>query len=306
MGLYYQAVLSSLLLNFLPDLPRTFFFTPQYPILFFFTLAFTFSLSFFHITADFQQVKRKKIYSFALSGQCPFFFFFHTKVPIFCEDCRPELTEAYHNSKDGDVNTDDLMTQEKWQPFISIAGALTVVSNSLYGAWHAHTPLTPLHPHWTSPKITTNTLIHPFIFHPLACHLLCLTRVCIFCGMLVRVPCNCLTLNLGLICIMFQRINTDPGWLVWSSDFCGWNHDTWTKPDHRSVILWKYHMGSGFECAWACWPSVVCLSFAWHHRSTPFVQLSVFNLLSNSDDFGLHIVLCVEIPPPPFVLHVCK
>lgn len=83
MGLYYQAVLSSLLLNFLPDLPRTFFFTPQYPILFFFTLAFTFSLSFFHITADFQQVKRKKIYSFALSGQCTFFFFFPHKSPHF-------------------------------------------------------------------------------------------------------------------------------------------------------------------------------------------------------------------------------
>lgn len=69
-----------------------------------------------------------------------FLIFFHTKVPIFCEDCRPELTEAYHNSKDGDLNTDGLMTQEKWQPFISIAGALTVVSNSLYGAWHANTP----------------------------------------------------------------------------------------------------------------------------------------------------------------------
>ena len=85
-----------------------------------------------------------------LSGQYTLFFFsffLHTKVPIFCEDCRPELTEAYHNSKDGDPNTDGLMAQEKWQPFISIAGALTVVSNSLYGAWHAHTPPMPHHPH---------------------------------------------------------------------------------------------------------------------------------------------------------------
>lgn len=113
MGLYYRAILSSLLLNFLPDLPRTFFFTPQYPILFFFTLAFTFSLSFFHITADLQQVKRKKIDSFAFVGAMYFFlFFFHTKVPIFCEDCRPELTEAYHNSKDGDLNTEGIMTQK--------------------------------------------------------------------------------------------------------------------------------------------------------------------------------------------------
>lgn len=116
MGLYYQAILSSLLLNFLPDLPRTFFFTPQYPILFFFTLAFPFSLSFFHITADFQQVKRKNIYSFAFVRAMYFFIFFHTKVPIFCEDCRPELTEAYHNSKDGDLNTEGLMTQKSGNP----------------------------------------------------------------------------------------------------------------------------------------------------------------------------------------------
>lgn len=76
-----------------------------------------------------------------------FFIFFHTKVPIFCEDCRPELTEAYHNFKDGDLNTEGLMTRKKWQPFISIAGALTVVSYSLYGAWHAHTTLTSCHCH---------------------------------------------------------------------------------------------------------------------------------------------------------------
>lgn len=85
MGLYYRAILSSLLLNFLPDLPRTFFFTPQYPILFFFTLAFTFSLSFFHITADLQQVKRKKNRLICLCrGNVLFFLFFSTqKSPFF-------------------------------------------------------------------------------------------------------------------------------------------------------------------------------------------------------------------------------
>lgn len=82
MGLYYQAILSSLLLNFLPDLPRTFFFAPQYPILFFFTLAFTFSPSFFHITADFQQVKRKNILICLWPGNVLFYFFPH-KSPHF-------------------------------------------------------------------------------------------------------------------------------------------------------------------------------------------------------------------------------
>lgn len=79
---------------------------------------------------------------------------------------------------------------------------------------------------------------------------------------------------------------------------CGWNHDTWTKADHRSVILWKYRMGSGLECAWAWWPSVVYLSFARCHRSTSPVQLSVFNLLSNSDDLSLRTVVVCRTPPP--------
>lgn len=127
MGLYYQAILSSLLLNFLPDLPRTFFFTPQYPILVFFHFGFYFFSFFLPHYCRFSTSKKKKNSHLPLSGQCTFFYFFHTKVPIFCEDCRPELTEAYHNSKDGDLNPDGLMTWEKWQPFISIAGALTVV-----------------------------------------------------------------------------------------------------------------------------------------------------------------------------------
>lgn len=128
MGLYYQAILSSLLLNFLPDLPRTFFFTPQYPILVFFHFGFYFFSFFLPHYCRFSTSKKKKKFSFAFClGNVLFFIFFHTKVPIFCEDCRPELTEAYHNSKDGDLNPDGLMTWEKWQPFISIAGALTVV-----------------------------------------------------------------------------------------------------------------------------------------------------------------------------------
>lgn len=106
MGLYYQAILSSLLLNFLPDLPTTSFFTPQSPILFFSLWLLLFSLCFFHITADFQQVKIIDFFAFVRATYF-LFYFFTQKVPIFCEDCRPELTEAYHNpSKDGDLDTE--------------------------------------------------------------------------------------------------------------------------------------------------------------------------------------------------------
>lgn len=138
MGLYYQAILSSLLLNFLPDLPTTFF-TPQSPILFFFTLAFTFFSLFLPHYCRFSTTKKKRkkkeeLTLLPLSGQLTFhLIFFHTKVPIFCEDCRPELTEAYHNFKDGDLDTEPLKRhQNKWQPLTFIAGALTVVSKSLW------------------------------------------------------------------------------------------------------------------------------------------------------------------------------
>lgn len=114
-------------------------------------------------------------------------------------------------------------------------GSSDSCSNSRYGAWHAHAH--GRHPHPTSPKITTNTPIHPI--HPSAISLsLTLPSPCVcacvcFCGMLVKVPCNCLTLDPGPIWITFQRIKADPGWSVWSSD-------TWTKADPRSVILWTF------------------------------------------------------------------
>lgn len=112
MGLYYRAILSSLLLNFLPDLPRPFFFTPQYPILFFFHFGFYFFSFFLPHYCRFTTSKKKKNRLICLCRGNVLFFFFHTKVPIFCEDCRPELAEAYHNSKDGDLNTEGIMTQK--------------------------------------------------------------------------------------------------------------------------------------------------------------------------------------------------
>lgn len=174
MGLYYRAILSSLLLNFLPDLPRPFFFTPQYPILFFFTLAFTFSLSFFHITADLQQVKRKKIDSFAFV-EAMYFFFFPHKSPHFLWGLSsrtgrslPQFQRRWpqhwrHNdTKSGNPL---FLLRELWQLFPT--------------HYMAHgMPTLHRHPHWTSAKITTNTLIHPFIFHPSARHLICLPFVC--------------------------------------------------------------------------------------------------------------------------------
>lgn len=130
MGLYYQAILSLLLLNFLPDLPTTFFFIPTIPHpVFTFTLALTFFflisfLCFFHITAVFpRQVKTKKQHK--KKNLTPFFFFvratyvlfdfflFTQKVPIFCEDCRQELTEAFHNSKDGELDTEPYKIRKK-------------------------------------------------------------------------------------------------------------------------------------------------------------------------------------------------
>lgn len=83
MGLYYQAILSSLLLNFLPDLPTTSFFTPQSPILFFFTLAFTFFSLFLPHYCRFPTSK-KNLTSLPLSGQLTFsFIFFTQKSPHF-------------------------------------------------------------------------------------------------------------------------------------------------------------------------------------------------------------------------------
>lgn len=144
MGLYYQAILSSLLLNFLPDLPTTSFFTPQSPILFFSLWLLLFSPCFLPHYRRFQQVK-KKIDFFAFVRATFFILFFFTqKVPIFCEDCRPELTEAYHNPKDGDLDT-ELPKREatkKWGPLNLHCGS----SDSCFQLTMAHGMPTPHQP----------------------------------------------------------------------------------------------------------------------------------------------------------------
>lgn len=95
--------------NFLPDLPTTSFFTPQYPILFFFHFGFYF---FLFVSSTLLQISNKltkiDLFCLCLGNYFLFEFFFTQKVPIFCEDCRPELTEAYHNPKDGDLDTEPL------------------------------------------------------------------------------------------------------------------------------------------------------------------------------------------------------
>ena len=239
MGLYYQAIVSSLLLNFLPDLPTTSFFTPQSPILFFFSLwLLLFSLCFFHITADCQQVKRK-LTSLPLSGRLTFYFsFFAQKVPIFCEDCHPELTEAYHNPKDGRPRhrapKEELPKNgNPWTPLRE----LWQLFPTHYGAWHAHNSLnltSQTHtPSTLSTQITTNTLIHS----PSTCH--CITHpallVCVFVACSWQ-WCVCLcvcvgspwsTLTPGPIFRTFLRISK----LIKDYRFVQWHwecrHDTW-------------------------------------------------------------------------------
>lgn len=117
-------------------------------------------------------------------------------------------------------------------------GSSDSCSNSRYGAWHAH--VYGRHPHPTSPKITTNTPIHPFILQPSACHLLCLPRVCVF---LWHVGQSAVQLFDPWPRTHMNHVSRNKGWsrmiglVQWSG---GWHHDTWTKADHRSVILWMF------------------------------------------------------------------
>lgn len=174
MGLYYRAILSSLLLNFLPDLPRTFF-TPQYPILFFFHFGFYFFSFFLPHYRRFTTSKKKKNRLICLCRGNVLFFFFPHKSPHFLwglssrtDRSLPQFQRRWpqhwrHNdTKSGNPL---FLLRELWQLFPT--------------HYMAHgMPTLHRHPHWTSAKITTNTLIHPFIFHPSARHLICLPRVC--------------------------------------------------------------------------------------------------------------------------------
>lgn len=161
MGLYYQAILSSLLLNFLPDLPTTSFFTPQSPILFFFSLwLLLFSLCFFHITAEYQPVKKKKNWLLCLcQGNLLFLFYFfsHKKSPFFVRTVVQNWQKLTTIPKM--VTSTPCPKREstkKWQPLAFIAGALTVVSNSLWRMACPHlidlSPSKRIEPHRCHPK----------------------------------------------------------------------------------------------------------------------------------------------------------
>lgn len=135
MGLYYQAILSSLLLNFLPDLPTAFLLYPTVPHpVFFFTLAFTFFSLFLPHYCRFPTSKKNWLLC-RLSGQLTFYFYFFStqKSPFFVRTVVqnwqklttiPKMVTSTPSPK--------RETTKKWQPLTFIAGALTVVSNSLW------------------------------------------------------------------------------------------------------------------------------------------------------------------------------
>lgn len=131
MGLYYQAILSSLLLNFLPDLPTTSFFTPQSPILFFFTLAFTFFSLFLPHYCRFPTSTNLIIC--LCQGNLLFFIVFFTqkKSPFFVRTVVQNWQKLATIPKMV-TSTPSPKGDQKWQPLTFIAGALTVVSNSLW------------------------------------------------------------------------------------------------------------------------------------------------------------------------------
>lgn len=131
MGLYYQAILSSLLLNFLPDLPTTSFFTPQSPSCFFSLWLLLFSLCFFHITADLQQIKIIDFFAFVRATYFLFLFFSHKKSPFFVRTVVQNWQKLATIPKMVTSTTGPKReTIKKWQPLTFIAGALTVVSNT--------------------------------------------------------------------------------------------------------------------------------------------------------------------------------
>lgn len=156
-----------------------------------------------------------------------------------------------------------------------------------------HWPLTfQTHSASTSPpKITTNTLIHsPLTISPI------LPSLCVF--LWHAGPSGvCVLANLnhpGPICITFQRIS------ILIEDYVSRpmtlrNRDTWAKTwSEISIKLFE-------ECIWI-WALVLNVHEPVHpvwpapalydtiDPLTPLhVQLSVFNLPSNSDDLGLHI-----------------
>lgn len=164
MGLYYQAILSSLRLNFFLDLqqPPSF---PHNPPFCFFTSAFSFFSLFLPHYGRFQQVKKgEKEYYFAFVRAMYFLFYFlsHWRSPFFvrtvAQNCQklttiPKMVTSTPSPK--------RETTTKWQPSTFIAGALTVVSNSQWRMACPHLidllPSKLIYPHHYHPEITTNT-----------------------------------------------------------------------------------------------------------------------------------------------------
>lgn len=251
MGLYYQAILSSLLLNFLPDLPRTFFFTPQYPILVFFHFGFYFFSFFLPHYCRFSTSKKKKKFSFAFVWAMYFFLFFPHKSPHFLWGLSSRTDRSLPQFQRWWPQPWWLNDLRKVATLYLYCGSSDSCSNSRYGAWHAHAH--GRHPHPTSPKITTNTPIHPFILQPSACHLLCLPRVCV-CVFLWHVGQSAVQLFDPWPRTHMNHVSKNKGW----SRMIGlvqWHlNQSWSQISYSVNVS----MGSGGECAWACWASVIC------------------------------------------------
>lgn len=120
--------ISSLTCQQPPSLPHN-----PHPV-FFSLWLLLFSLCFFHITADFQQVKNNWLL-LPFSGQLTsYFIFFHTKSPHFLWGLSSRTDRSLPQSQRWWPRHRALKEKlpKKWQPLTFIAGALTVVSNSLW------------------------------------------------------------------------------------------------------------------------------------------------------------------------------
>lgn len=128
------------------DLPTAFLLPHSAPSCFLFLFSFYFLLFLSSTLLQISKFKKKKKRITSLPSSGLSFCFLAHKVPIFCEDCHPELTEACHNPKDGDHNNEPKKRiynkkKKKGNPWISLR-ELWQLFPTHYGAWHAHTSLT--------------------------------------------------------------------------------------------------------------------------------------------------------------------